>query len=84
VLAALLGEKATGRETLVEQGGGVMLGMRKGNWKFIPRPNVKNSELYDLASDPGETKNVAAENAAVVKEMAGLLGAARAVGDGSP
>jgi arylsulfatase A-like enzyme len=84
VLAALLGETATGRETLVEQGGGVMLGMRKGNWKFIPRPNVKNSELYDLASDPGETKNVAAENAAVVKEMAGLLGAARAVGDGSP
>jgi arylsulfatase A-like enzyme len=84
VLPALLGEKATGRETLVEQGGGVMLGMRKGNWKYIPRPNVKNSELYDLASDPGETKNVAAENAAVAKELAGLLTAARSLGDGSP
>jgi arylsulfatase A-like enzyme len=84
MLPALLGENASGRETLVEQGGGVMLGMRKGNWKFVPRPNVKNSELYDLASDPGETRNVASENAAVVKEMTGLLGAARAMSDGSP
>jgi arylsulfatase A-like enzyme len=84
VLPALLGEKTVGRETLVEQGGGVMLGLRKGNWKFIPRPNPKNSELYDLASDPGETKNVAGENAAVVKEMAGLLGASRAMGNGAP
>jgi arylsulfatase A-like enzyme len=84
VLPALLGEKAIGRETLVEQGGGVMLGMRKGNWKYIPRPNAKNSELYDLTTDPGETKNVAAENAAVAKEIAGLLAGARSLGDGSP
>ncbi|MDB5319806.1 MAG: arylsulfatase family protein [Phycisphaerales bacterium] len=77
VLPALLGEKMTGRETLVEQGGGVMLGMRKGNWKYIPRPVAKNSELYDLSSDPGETKNVAGDNAAVLKEMSNLMQAAR-------
>jgi arylsulfatase A-like enzyme len=73
ILPALLGEQKIGREALVEQGGGVMLGLRKGNWKFIPRPVVKNSELYDLSSDPGETKNVAGDNPANVKELTALL-----------
>jgi arylsulfatase A-like enzyme len=72
LLPVLLGEQKVGRETLVEQGGGVMLGIRKGKWKFIPRAG-KAGELYDLASDPGETKNLAGGNAGVVKEMRELL-----------
>jgi arylsulfatase A-like enzyme len=73
VLPAILGEQKMGRETLVEQGGGVMLGLRKGNWKFIPRPVAKNAELYDLSRDPGETKNVAGDNPAKAKELTALL-----------
>ncbi|HEY7120829.1 MAG TPA: arylsulfatase [Tepidisphaeraceae bacterium] len=76
VLPALLGEQPAGRETLVEQGGGVMLGIRKGNWKLIPRANGK-AELYDLAKDSGEKHNVAAENAAAVSELRDLLDKAR-------
>lgn len=68
VLPALLGEAKAGREVLVEQGGGVQTALRKGNWKFIPRPNGK-PELYDLSKDLGEKNNVAGENPAVVKEM---------------
>jgi arylsulfatase A-like enzyme len=72
VLPALLGESKAGRESLVEQGGGVMTALRKGNWKFIPRPNGK-PELYDLSNDLAETKNLAAERSEVVKEMRGEL-----------
>jgi arylsulfatase A-like enzyme len=68
VLAALLGEAKTGRTSLVEQGGGAQTALRKGHWKFIPRPNGK-PELYDLSTDLGETKNLAAEKPDVVKEM---------------
>jgi len=81
LLPALLGERNTGRESLVEQGGGVVLGIRKGNWKFVPRPNAATGgELYDLASDPAEASNVAARHADVVKELAALLRDARAKG----
>jgi arylsulfatase A-like enzyme len=68
VLPALLGEAKAGRESLVEQGGGVQTALRTGNWKFIPRPNGK-PELYDLATDLGEKQNVAAERPEVVREM---------------
>jgi arylsulfatase A-like enzyme len=53
-----------------------MLGIRKGNWKLIPRANGK-AELYDLAKDSGEKHNVAAENAAAVSELRDLLDKAR-------
>jgi arylsulfatase A-like enzyme len=77
VLPAILGQSKTGRETLVEQGGGVMTGLRQGNWKFIPRPNAKNAELYDLAKDPAEKTSVAKENQEKVKELRELLQQAR-------
>ena len=43
--------------------------VREGNWKLIENYEDSFAELYDLAKDPGEEKNVAAENAAVVEDL---------------
>ena len=70
-LPALLGQDATGRAELVEQGG--PLDLRQGNWKFIPAsagpPRSKNTnsetgnasgpQLYYLSQDLGEGQNLA-------------------------
>jgi arylsulfatase A-like enzyme len=84
VLPALLGESRAGREHLVEHANG--LALRRGNWKYIPpgggQPGKakKNkagasvvAQLFDLASDLGETTNVAMENPELVKELDALL-----------
>ena len=84
-MAAFLGASRTGRTELVEQAGGQAL--RVGQWKFIeaskrPRMNANTNtelgndavvQLYDLAADPGETRNVAETYPERVKEMAALL-----------
>jgi arylsulfatase A-like enzyme len=49
--------------------------VRVGNWKGI-RPNISRStglELYDLAKDPKEEHNVAAENPEVVARLTKIL-----------
>ncbi len=80
-LPALLGEDPVGRETLIEHAGG--LAVRQGKWKFIPPSNgpkkniPTNSELgnapepqlYDLATDPGELKNVASDHPEIVGRL---------------
>ena len=85
VLAALLGTSPDGRPHLVEQGGS--LGIRLGTWKYIEpgdRPrydrwtdtelgNDAVSQLYDLATDLGETTNLAERYPERVREMAALL-----------
>lgn len=53
--------------------------LRSGNWKFYPWPEgagkkdkldlKKGVQLYDLAKDIGETKNVAAAHPEVVREL---------------
>ena len=85
VLPALLGESQKGRQFLIEQASG--LALRDGNWKFIA-PNHdaafdKNTntelgndpqpQLYDLASDIGETRNIAAQHPEKVTEMLATL-----------
>ncbi len=80
-LPALLGQDSVGRETLIEQAGG--LAIRRGRWKFIPASNgprkslPTNTELgndpmpqlYDLDADPGETRNVAGEHPDVLDRL---------------
>jgi arylsulfatase A-like enzyme len=70
-IAALLGESKDGRRDLVEQAAGQKaLALRSGNWKFIPGDKPG---LYDLSTDPGETKNIADQNPAKVTEMTARL-----------
>jgi hypothetical protein len=44
----------------------------------------KKHELYDLVNDPGETKNLAAEQPEVVKEIAAALAKVRENGSSRP
>jgi arylsulfatase A-like enzyme len=78
VLPALLGEKgAKGRDELVLQNNGQNpLALRSGAWKLVGKPNGA-SELYDLANDPTETKDLAATEPARVEAMTARLAAIR-------
>jgi arylsulfatase A-like enzyme len=85
LLPALMGQSRAGREHMVEQGN--TLSLRAGSWKYIPPskgPAVlqntgiesgssPEAQLYDLASDPGEKRNVASQHPDRVRQMAGLL-----------
>ncbi len=93
VLPALLGDSPTGRTQLIEHSG--VVAARSGQWKFIPpRPGIARNkdtdtetgnapapQLYDLATDLGETKNVASEHPGKVEALAALLAAERARGE---
>ena len=85
VLSALLGESKSGREHLVEHAGA--LALRRGPWKYIEPSggqkimrntntetgNDRDGQLYNLADDPGEKKNLAAGNQEKARELSGLL-----------
>ena len=89
MLSALLGESPTGRDHLVEQAG--VLSLRKGPWKMIepgrglkvnPNTNTETGQapqpqLYNLAEDRGETKDVAGRHTDQVEELQALLGKIR-------
>lgn len=83
-LSALLGKQKTGREYIVEESS--VLAIRKGQWKLIDanqpvraghvsKIDTEGTEyqLYDLASDIGESKNLATEHPEMVRELAGKL-----------
>lgn len=82
VLAALLGDSPKGRDHLVEHAGG--LALRKGPWKYIPPRGKGAGELYHLAEDLGETKNLAGERPDLVRELDGFLEKLRAAGRSRP
>ena len=85
VLPALVGESRTARRFLVEQAGD--LSLRDGTWKYIAPgngPKIQKDtntemgtdsgpQLYNLAADIGETKNVAAQEPTRVAQMAAKL-----------
>jgi arylsulfatase A-like enzyme len=51
--------------------------IRLGNWKAVKSNPEAPWELYDLAKDIGETKNVAAQNRKIVSRIAQYAQAAR-------
>ena len=70
LLPLLKGEDKPIRPHAVSCAGSGTPGLRKGDWKFIPG---KNPELYNLAQDIGETKNLAGDKPELVDEMKVLL-----------
>lgn len=95
-LPALLGQSPHGREHLVEDAS--LRSLRVAQWKYIPAGrgtglnintntetgNTPDAKLYDLANDPGETKNLALQFPERVKEMADRLTAILASGRSRP
>ncbi len=85
VLEALLGKDgAKGRDHLVQQDNGNAgnFGLRVGNWKLQRHGRGRRQaaaapkdQLFNLANDPGETNNVAAQNSDVLKRLAVKLDA---------
>lgn len=80
----LLGKSNVGRSSVVEEGiSGIAL--RAGDWKYIPphkgeamvktmrSGNSPQPQLYNLAEDPAETKNLASSNPEKLKELTTLL-----------
>lgn len=76
------------REEFVSQSSGKILSIQKGDWKLIPilgsggftKPSMINPEkgepvgqLYNLAEDPSEGKNLYSSNPEVVKELTASL-----------
>jgi arylsulfatase len=81
----LLGQKQEERPFLYREspGYGGQQSVRMGNWKGIrtnlnPRPKAKDQkateiELYDLAADEAETKNIAAQHPDIVAKLEAIM-----------
>ncbi len=86
-LKVLLNQSNRSREFLVEQSVNSTLSLIKGKWKYIepskgPKRNKETNtelgnlpepQLYNLADDPGETKNLASARPDKVNEMKKML-----------
>ncbi len=87
------------RGPLLLRSGNGMMSVRDGRWKLIeglgsggfspprrlrPRPGQPAGQLYDLVSDPGETRNLWAERPEVVKRLRAELARLRAAGGSRP
>ena len=71
----LTGEKAGApHERLFWRTGGLkgMHAVRQGSWKFVQRP-AGEPELYDLAADIGESKNIASSKPELVTEITAAI-----------
>ncbi|HVU90201.1 MAG TPA: sulfatase [Pirellulales bacterium] len=84
LLPYLNGEKTDAPHEALYWRFGSQVAIRKGNWKLVKgvgsagvgpveqraKSNMDGAELYDLAGDIGETKNLASQEPAKVKELA--------------
>lgn len=81
-------DKPVREVTIHEASYGSLFAIRVGEWKFIPqlgsggftkpskvqpKPGEPAGQLYNLASDPGETKNLHAEEPEIVAQLTKLL-----------
>jgi arylsulfatase A-like enzyme len=96
VLSALLGDSVQGRASLVEHAG--TLALRQGTLKFIePKRKLAraaasepdgssepDAQLFDLATDLGEAKNLSRQNPALVEAAAEELEKIRKAGRSRP
>ena len=83
-LDVLLGKSTVGRHAVVEEGISG-LALKACDWKYIPphrgapllkairSGNSPQPQLYNLAEDPAETKNLAAQNPAKLEELRAML-----------
>ena len=71
-LPTLLGKSQRPHDHLYWQSQ-VKVAVRKGNWKAVRTGKGKPIELYDLKTDVGEQKDVAAQHSQVVSEMELLI-----------
>ena len=84
ILSALLGDTKAGRDSVVEHSAG--LALRSGKWKYIEPGKTRDGLgpwntiavpepgfLFDLSTDPSETKNLAGTNPEKLKELANIL-----------
>jgi arylsulfatase A-like enzyme len=87
VLPALLGS-SQGKplhDALIFQAGSGDLAIRQGRWKYIAAKQEGGSgQLYDLDADPGETRDLAADNPPVVEALSALLDKYRRQGFSRP
>jgi arylsulfatase A-like enzyme len=69
------GKSEGGRDTILLAYRDVQRAVRKANWKLIRYPKVDVTQLFDLASDPDEMKDLSRDpaQASRVKEMMDLL-----------
>ncbi len=73
LLPVLLGSaKNSTREAIIHQSPKRDLAIRQGPWKLVFTAKGKR-ELYELESDPGETKDLAAERPEIVERLATLM-----------
>jgi arylsulfatase A-like enzyme len=87
VLPALLGT-SSGKplhEALIFQAGNGDLALRQGRWKYIAAKQEGGSgQLYDLEADPGETRDLAADQSTIAAALAALLDKYRTQGFSRP
>ena len=99
-LPVLLGAEGARRTTLVSHSINGSFAIREGNWKLClcagsggwsaPKPGtpaekgLPTEQLYDLATDRAEQKNVAAEHPEIVKRLGELLEKTFAEGRSTP
>lgn len=83
ILPTILDPAAPGRQSIVLEGIREVLGYRSGDWKYHEPTKADRTawatgidigarptaQLYNLATDPGETSNVAAEHPEIVEKL---------------